>query len=70
MKYQIGDLVKWDDDVIDFDSRKNEHYMIITNYERNPSTKYSGIYTYRYIDSGREESYIDTLLEPSTSKVG
>ena len=70
MKYQVGDLVKWDDDVIDFDSRKNEHYMIITNYERKPSTKYCGIYTYRYIDTGREDRYIDTLLEPSTSKVG
>ena len=70
MKYQIGDLVKWDDDVIDFNSRKNEYYMIITNYEIKPSTKYSGIYTYRYIDTGREDNYIDTLLEPRTSKVG
>ena len=68
MKYQIGDLVKWDDDVIDFDSRKNEHYMIITDYVSKPSM--NGIYVYRYIDTGREDSRFVYLLEPSTSKVG
>jgi hypothetical protein len=68
MKYQIGDLVKWDDDVIDFYKKKNEHYMIITDYVSKRTM--NGVYVYRYIDTGRKDSRFVYLLDPKTSKVG
>ena len=68
MKYQIGDLVKWDDDVIDFYKKKNEHYMIITDYVSKHTM--NGVYVFRYIDTGRKESRFVYLLDPKTSKVG
>ena len=76
MKYQVGDLIKWDDvsadfeDEINFNDRKKERYMVITRCDKIPSMEYRGIYTYRYIDTGREDCYTNTLLEANTSKVG
>jgi hypothetical protein len=60
MKYQKGDLLMWkEDNVINRNNR--ERYMIIIQHEP---------YVYRYIDTGREDRYIDELLEQATEKVG
>ena len=68
MKYQKGDLVMWiDDNVIIRDNYKERH-MIILQHDTIKSG--GGYYTYRYIDTGRKDEYIDQLLEQATQKVG
>ena len=68
MKYQKGDLVMWIDDSVIIRDNYKERYMIIIQHDIIKSG--GGYYTYRYIDTGRKDEYIDQLLEQATQKVG
>ena len=68
MKYQKGDLLMWIDDNVIIRDNYKERYMIIIQQDIIKSG--GGYYTYRYIDTGRKDGYIDQLLEQATQKVG
>lgn len=72
MKYEKGDLIAWRVDELIAEFRTNkETFMVITGHEPKCIMRGSaGIYTYRYIDTGREDSYVDNLLEQNTIKIG
>ena len=70
MKYQKGDLVRWIDDNIIIRDNHKERYMIILQHEPHVMKRGQGYYSYRYIDTGREDRYIDELLEQATQKIG
>ena len=69
MKYQKGDLLMWKEDNIIIRNNR-ETYMIIIQHEPYVVNRGQGYYSYRYIDTGREDRYIDELLEQATEMIG
>lgn len=67
MKYQVGDLVKWNDDACD----PKENIMIINEVITiDPRSPYrSGeqyYYRYTYLETGRQDSFMGTSYETDT----
>jgi hypothetical protein len=72
MKYEVGDIVKWNDGACD----PREMIMIITKVltgdSFRPSSKqqyHQYYYRYRYLETQREDSYKGTLYESDTTQI-
>ena len=60
MKYQVGDLARWNQD----HRVRNESIMLITKIIDDPKT--FGYYEYTYLETGRTDHYVDHSYESDT----